>query len=80
MVSDFFYPNMGGVESHIYQLSQCLIERGHKVNLKYFLFSVRCVRLSDEGKYTTGFKLANLPNTVQKCLCRKIREDYAIIL
>ncbi|XP_013919523.1 PREDICTED: phosphatidylinositol N-acetylglucosaminyltransferase subunit A isoform X2 [Thamnophis sirtalis] len=31
MVSDFFYPNMGGVESHIYQLSQCLIERGHKV-------------------------------------------------
>ncbi|RUS81571.1 hypothetical protein EGW08_010672 [Elysia chlorotica] len=31
MVSDFFYPNMGGVESHIYQLSSCLIERGHKV-------------------------------------------------
>ncbi|XP_060228853.1 phosphatidylinositol N-acetylglucosaminyltransferase subunit A-like [Meriones unguiculatus] len=30
-VSDFFYPNVGGVESHIYQLSQCLIERGHKV-------------------------------------------------
>ena len=24
---------MGGVESHIYQLSQCLIERGHKVNI-----------------------------------------------
>lgn len=32
MVSDFFYPNMGGVESHIYQLSQCLLQRGHKVN------------------------------------------------
>lgn len=31
MVSDFFYPNMGGVESHIYQLSQCLIEKGYKV-------------------------------------------------
>lgn len=31
MVSDFFYPNFGGVESHIYQLSQCLLERGHKV-------------------------------------------------
>lgn len=31
MVSDFFFPNMGGVESHIYQLSQCLIEKGHKV-------------------------------------------------
>ncbi|KAL7748341.1 Phosphatidylinositol N-acetylglucosaminyltransferase GPI3 subunit [Sorochytrium milnesiophthora] len=31
MVSDFFYPNVGGVESHIYCLSQCLIARGHKV-------------------------------------------------
>ena len=31
MVSDFFYPNMGGVESHIFQVSQCLIERGHRV-------------------------------------------------
>jgi phosphatidylinositol glycan class A protein len=31
MVSDFFYPNFGGVENHIYQLAQCLIYRGHKV-------------------------------------------------
>ncbi|KAG2490079.1 hypothetical protein HYH03_011544 [Edaphochlamys debaryana] len=31
MVSDFFYPNFGGVENHIYQLSQCLIDQGHKV-------------------------------------------------
>ncbi|KAI8924281.1 hypothetical protein BC831DRAFT_402716 [Entophlyctis helioformis] len=31
MVSDFFYPNMGGVEAHIYQLSQRLTQRGHKV-------------------------------------------------
>ncbi|GBG71325.1 hypothetical protein CBR_g8747 [Chara braunii] len=31
MVSDFFYPNFGGVENHIYFLSQCLIRRGHKV-------------------------------------------------
>ncbi len=31
LVSDFFYPNMGGVESHLYQLAQCLIEKGHKV-------------------------------------------------
>lgn len=31
MVSDFFYPNTGGVEEHIYNLSQCLILRGHKV-------------------------------------------------
>ncbi len=31
LVSDFFYPNMGGVESHLFQLSQCLIEMGHRV-------------------------------------------------
>lgn len=36
MVSDFFYPNFGGVESHIYYLSQCLIKLGHKVCEPYF--------------------------------------------
>lgn len=28
---DFFYPNLGGVEMHIFSLGQCLMERGHKV-------------------------------------------------
>jgi phosphatidylinositol glycan class A protein len=31
MVSDFFYPGLGGVEMHIYQLSQCLTNLGYKV-------------------------------------------------
>jgi phosphatidylinositol N-acetylglucosaminyltransferase subunit A len=31
MVCDFFYPNLGGVENHIYALSQTLIRRGHQV-------------------------------------------------
>lgn len=31
MVSDFFYPNEGGVENHIYALSTRLAARGHKV-------------------------------------------------
>lgn len=31
MASDFFYPNMGGVENHLYHLSKCLIDRGHTV-------------------------------------------------
>jgi phosphatidylinositol N-acetylglucosaminyltransferase subunit A len=31
IVSDFFYPNFGGVEEHIYNLSQRLVKRGHKV-------------------------------------------------
>ncbi|XP_049848337.1 uncharacterized protein LOC126314407 [Schistocerca gregaria] len=33
MVCDFFYPNTGGVEIHLYQLSTCLIKRGNKVIL-----------------------------------------------
>lgn len=33
MVSDFFFPNCGGVEEHIYNLSQCLLLNGHKVIL-----------------------------------------------
>ncbi|KAF5282726.1 hypothetical protein FQR65_LT02723 [Abscondita terminalis] len=31
MMSDFFYPNMGGVEEHIFNLSQCLLKSGNKV-------------------------------------------------
>uniref|UniRef100_A0A6G1SGB6 Phosphatidylinositol N-acetylglucosaminyltransferase subunit A n=1 Tax=Aceria tosichella TaxID=561515 RepID=A0A6G1SGB6_9ACAR len=31
MASDFFYPNTGGVEAHIWQLGQCLVQLGHKV-------------------------------------------------
>ena len=31
MISDFFYPDAGGVENHMFMLSQCLIHLGHKV-------------------------------------------------
>ncbi|KAK9500411.1 hypothetical protein O3M35_001683 [Rhynocoris fuscipes] len=31
MASDFFYPNIGGVEEHIFNLSQCLLSVGYKV-------------------------------------------------
>eukprot|EP01064_Diplonema_japonicum_P030990 TRINITY_DN5408_c0_g1_i1.p1 TRINITY_DN5408_c0_g1~~TRINITY_DN5408_c0_g1_i1.p1 ORF type:complete len:438 (+),score=72.25 TRINITY_DN5408_c0_g1_i1:1336-2649(+) len=31
IVSDFFYPGFGGVEIHIFNLSQCLVKLGHKV-------------------------------------------------
>ena len=30
-VSDFFFPDAGGVENHMYMLSQCLQQLGHKV-------------------------------------------------
>lgn len=31
MASDFFYPNVGGVEAHIFNLSQCLLRSNHRV-------------------------------------------------
>lgn len=31
MISDFFHPNVGGVETNIYMLSANLIRKGHKV-------------------------------------------------
>ncbi|KAI0314868.1 GPI anchor biosynthesis-domain-containing protein, partial [Amylostereum chailletii] len=32
MISDFFHPNVGGVENHIYMLSANLIRMGHKAS------------------------------------------------
>jgi len=57
MVSDFFYPNMGGVESHIYQLSQCLIARGHKVIVITHAYGER----SGVRYLTEGLKVFYLP-------------------
>ena len=31
MVCDFFHPNSGGVENHIYAVAATLVARGHKV-------------------------------------------------
>ncbi|XP_014664496.1 PREDICTED: phosphatidylinositol N-acetylglucosaminyltransferase subunit A-like [Priapulus caudatus] len=57
MVSDFFFPNMGGVESHIYQLSQCLLARGHKVIVVTHAYGDRTgVRF-----LTNGLKVYYLP-------------------
>lgn len=57
MVSDFFYPNMGGVESHIYQLSQCLIETGHKVVIVTHAYG----RRKGVRYLTNGLKVYYLP-------------------
>jgi phosphatidylinositol glycan class A protein len=60
MVSDFFYPNLGGVEMHIWCLAQCLIQRGHKVIIITHSYGDR------QGiRYmTNGLKVYYLPLTV----------------
>lgn len=57
MVSDFFFPNMGGVESHIYQLSQCLIAMGHKVVIATHAYG----RRKGVRYLTNGLKVYYLP-------------------
>eukprot|EP00126_Sphaerothecum_destruens_P014631 Sdes_comp26015_c0_seq1m22894 len=60
MVSDFFFPNMGGVESHIYQLSQCLVSRGHKVVIITHMYQDRVgIRY-----ITNGIKVYYIPSIV----------------
>ncbi|KAL4221229.1 hypothetical protein ACF0H5_019493 [Mactra antiquata] len=50
MVCDFFYPNQGGVESHVYHLSQCLLDRGHKVVIATHSYGNRKgIRYLDNG-------------------------------
>ncbi|KAJ8950106.1 hypothetical protein NQ318_017831 [Aromia moschata] len=57
MVSDFFFPNMGGVEEHIYNLSQCLLQKGHKVVIMTHSYEDRVgVRYM-----TNGLKVYYLP-------------------
>jgi len=65
MASDFFYPNQGGVESHIYQLAQCLIRKGHKVILATHAYGDRFgVRYM-----TSGLKVYYLPFWVMYNQC-----------
>lgn len=65
MASDFFYPNTGGVEEHIFNLSQCLIRRGHKVIVVTHSYGERVgIRY-----LTAGLKVYYLPITVMYAQC-----------
>lgn len=89
MVSDFFYPNMGGVESHIYLLSQCLIEKGHKVVIVTHSYGKR----KGVRYLTNGLKVYYLPlqvmynqSTVTTCFhslpllrCVLVRERITVV-
>ena len=57
LVSDFFLPNLGGVELHMYSLAQRLIARGHKVTVLTHAYGDRCgVR-----HMTNGLKVYYVP-------------------
>uniref|UniRef100_A0A915DM71 Glycosyltransferase subfamily 4-like N-terminal domain-containing protein n=1 Tax=Ditylenchus dipsaci TaxID=166011 RepID=A0A915DM71_9BILA len=54
LVSDFFCPNTGGVETHIYYLSERLLKRGHKVIILTHAYGnavefVTCLTISNTG-------------------------------
>jgi phosphatidylinositol glycan class A protein len=67
MVSDFFYPNMGGVESHIYQLSQCLMERGHKVIIITHLWESQWHQIAHNWMLLETFHVALFPSRSTIC-------------
>ncbi|KAH8552947.1 hypothetical protein BGW37DRAFT_487805 [Umbelopsis sp. PMI_123] len=60
MVSDFFYPNVGGVESHLYHLSQRLSQRGHKVIIITHSYGQR----TGVRYLTNGLKVYYVPTMV----------------
>lgn len=57
MVSDFFFPQSGGIESHIYQLSSKLIDRGHKVVIITHAYEGR----TGVRYLTNGLKVYHVP-------------------
>lgn len=57
MVCDFFFPQPGGVESHIYQLSTKLIDRGHKVVVITHAYKER----TGVRYLTNGLKVYHVP-------------------
>ncbi|KAL8917080.1 MAG: hypothetical protein Q9172_005984 [Xanthocarpia lactea] len=57
MVSDFFFPQPGGIESHIYQLSTKLIDRGHKVVIITHAYKGR----TGVRYLTNGLKVYHVP-------------------
>ncbi|XP_076256023.1 phosphatidylinositol glycan anchor biosynthesis class A isoform X2 [Rhynchophorus ferrugineus] len=77
MVSDFFFPNMGGVEEHIYNLSQCLLEKGHKVVVMTHSYGDRVgIRYM-----TRGLKVYYLPIKVfyNQCVLPTMISNVALI-
>ena len=50
LITEFFYPNIGGVESHVYFMAYCFKSKGHDVVI---------ISRSREEKYYTGVRYFN---------------------
>lgn len=77
MVCDFFYPNVGGVESHIYQLSQCLIACGHKVVVVTHAYNDR----TGVRYMSNGLKVYYLPLAIvySQCILPSIISTFPLL-
>lgn len=60
MVCDFFYPQLGGVEFHIYHISQKLLQQGHKVVIITHAYHDR----TGVRYLTNGLKVYHVPYLV----------------
>ena len=49
MICDYFFPKVGGVESHIYSLAEALCKLGHKVRTQFRVFALDTERESDRS-------------------------------
>lgn len=72
LVSDFFYPRLGGVENHIWSLAQELLKLGHKVIVITHAYKGRKgIHYLQEGERTPPLKVYYcpiIPMTDEDCL------------
>lgn len=60
LISDFFYPRLGGVEMHIYSLAICLRKLGHKVII---------ITHAYKGKHSNRTGVRYLPGPIKVYYC-----------
>jgi phosphatidylinositol glycan class A protein len=71
LISDFFFPNIGGVESHIYYVAYCLKELGHKVIV--LTINRPNINLTGIRYISNGIKVYYLP-----CMVQRLANGYII--
>lgn len=67
LVSDFFYPNLGGVEMHIWSLAQCLHRQGNKVIIITHAYSASKSTSNKIKRHRTGVRYLPGPIKVYYC-------------